>query len=257
MKITILCENTAGLDFKKVCSIYHSMKAEWGFSAFIETKDTNILFDVGHTDVFRHNAEKLGIDLDKTGFVVLSHRHWDHTGGIKFHNFQTKKKIILHPELLQKLPENESKKINNDFEIIKSEKSLEFSKGMYFLGEIPRINNFEKGEYQGDKMIDDSAIAIKTPKGAIVIAGCSHSGIVNICEYAKSVTGQKLFAVIGGFHLFENNEKAVEGAIQYFQKENPEFLYPMHCVDFPTLAKFHSVFGIEKLSTGDKVEFDD
>lgn len=227
-----------------------------GFSVFIETKDINILFDTGHTDVYRVNAKRLGIDLEKSNFVILSHRHWDHTGGIKFNDFKAKKKLIFHPGLLNALPENEAKKIKDDFEIVVSEKSLEFSEGIYFLGEIPRVNNFEKGEYKGDKIFEDSAIVFKTLKGMIVIAGCSHSGIVNICEYAKQVTDQKLYAVVGGFHLFEEDEKAVNGAIEYFKKEKPNFIYPMHCVDFPTLAKFHTVFGIKKLSTGDKIEFD-
>lgn len=250
MKVTILCENTAGRENNKICL------AEWGFSAFIETKDAKILFDTGHTEIYKHNAEKLGINLEKTDFVVLSHRHWDHTGGMRFHNFKAKKKLIFHSGLLKALPENKSKKIIDDFDIIISEKPLEFSEGVYFLGEIPRINNFEKGEFKGDKMLDDSALVFKTRHGAIVIAGCSHSGIANICEYAKRTTGQKLYAVIGGFHLFVEDQKAVNGAIEYFKKEKPKFIYPMHCVDFPTLAKFHSVFGIQKLSTGDKIEFD-
>lgn len=250
LKIIILCENAAGRKNNKICL------AEWGFSVFIETKGVNILFDTGHTIVYKKNAASLGIDLEKVDFVVLSHRHWDHTGGIQFHDFKAKKKLILHPGLLKILPENESKKIIDDFDIVASEKPLEFSKDIYFLGEIPRINNFEKGEFNGDKMFDDSAIVFKTRQGVIMIAGCSHSGIVNICEYAKLVTGQNLYAVIGGFHLFEEDEKAINGAIEYFKKEKPKFIYPMHCVDFPTLVKFHSVFGIKKLSTGDKIEFD-
>jgi 7,8-dihydropterin-6-yl-methyl-4-(beta-D-ribofuranosyl)aminobenzene 5'-phosphate synthase len=250
MKITLLCENSAGLKNFKVCL------AEWGFSAYVEVNGVNILFDTGHTEVYRHNAKGLGIDLNKIDFVALSHRHWDHTGGIQLHDFKTKKKLILHPGLLAALPESEAKKIKDDFDIIASKEPLEFSQGIYFLGQIPRVNDFEKGEYKGDKMLEDSAIAIKTPKGAIVIAGCSHSGIVNICEYAKQITGQKLYAVIGGFHLFEEDAAAVSGAIEYFKREKPEFLYPMHCVDFPTMARFYSVFGIKKLSAGDAVEFD-
>ncbi len=161
LKITILCENSAGLAGYKVCL------AEWGFSVFIEINGAKILFDAGHTKIYKHNAEKLGISLEKTDFVVLSHRHWDHTGGIRFHDFKAKKKIIFHPELLEKLSKDESKKIKDDFDIIASEKPLEFSKSAYFLGEIPRINNFEIEEYKGDKMLDDSAIAIKTKKARL------------------------------------------------------------------------------------------
>ena len=251
MKITFLCENTLGYEARRDCL------AEWGFSAFIQRKDASILFDAGHTDVYKRNAKALGVNLSDTDFVVLSHYHWDHTGGLRFHDFKTKKKLIIHPQILEKMPKEESDKIKGDFDLILQTKPLEFSKNVFYLGEIPRENDFEKGTFKGDKMLDDSALAIKTEKGLIVIAGCSHSGICNICEYAKKVIGQKLYAVIGGFHLFEDDQKAADGAIEYFKMEKPVFLYPMHCVDFSVLAKFYSAFGIKKLSTGDKLELED
>ena len=210
MKITILCENQSSYEGKENCL------AEWGFSAFIQTNEKNILFDTGHTGIYKHNAEQLNINLQDTHFIILSHFHWDHTGRIQHHNFKNRKKLIIHPEIMKKLPSNESDKIKSDFEIITSEKQLEFVDGVYYLGEIPRINDFEKGMYKNDKMLDDSAIAIKSKKGVIVISGCSHAGICNICEYAKEKTGQKLYAVLGGFHLFENDQKAVNGIIKPF-----------------------------------------
>ncbi len=250
MKITILCENFSSWKGRKTC------KAEWGFSVFIQTDNSNILFDTGHTDIYKHNAESLNINLENTNFVILSHYHWDHVGGLQHHDFKTKKKLIIHPEIIEKLPLKESQKIKLDFEIVTSKDAMEFVKGIYFLGEIPRINDFEKGMYKDEKMLDDSAIAVESENGVIVITGCSHSGICNICEYAKKITGKKLYAVIGGFHLFDNDQKAVNGTIEYFKAEKPKYLYPMHCVDFPTLARFHTIFGIEKLSTGDEIEID-
>lgn len=250
MKITLLCDSVVGYDGAKVCL------AEWGFSAFIQTKDVNLLFDTGHTDVYKKNAEQLGINLADTHFVLLSHFHWDHTGGLRFHNFKNKKKLVTHPEVFEKLPKDESEKIQNDFEIITSKEPLEFAKDMFYLGEIPRENEFEDGGFEDDKMLDDSAIVVKTSKGAILITGCSHSGICNICEYAKRVSGQNLHAVIGGFHLFEENQKEVDKTMDYFKAEKPEHLLPMHCVDFPTQAKFHANFGTKKYSTGDIIEIE-
>ena len=247
MKITILCENT---------SSEIGLLAEWGFSVFIQTKDVNILFDTGYSDVYKRNAKQLDIDLNSTDFIILSHHHNDHSRGLQFHNFKTKKKLIIHPQILEKLPPDESQKIKTDFEINSSTKPLEFAKNIFYLGEIPRRKDFEKGMYKDDKMLNDSAIAIKSDKGVIVISGCSHAGICNICEYAKEVTGQKLYAVIGGFHLSEDDKEVVAKTIDYFQTEKPELLYPMHCVDFPTLSKFHSIFGIKKVSTGDEIKFD-
>lgn len=248
MKITILCENTSS-DI--------GFLAEWGFSAFIQANDANILFDTGYSDVYKHNAEQLGIDLNDTNFIVLSHYHNDHSRGLQFHDFKTPKKLIIHPQIPEKLPSNEAKKIKKDFEIITTKKPLEFAKNIFYLGEIPRRNAFEKGMYKDDKMLDDSAIAIRSSKGAVVITGCSHAGICNICEYAKEITSQKLYAVIGGFHLFEDeNKETITKTIDYFQKEKPELLFPMHCIDFPTLSKFHSIFGIKKLSAGENIKLD-
>ncbi len=247
MKITVLCENQAGHKNAKSCL------AEWGLSLYLQTKDINLLFDAGHTDVYRHNAKRLKLDLNETDFIVLSHHHWDHVGGLQHHGFKAKKNLVVHPELIAKLPAKEARKIHNDFQIIASAEPLQLSRGVFYLGEIPRVNRFEKGLFKEKRMSDDSALAIKTRNGAVVITGCSHSGICNICQHAKQVTGQKLFAVIGGFHLFENDPKAVEGTIRYFKKERPKHIYPMHCIDLSTLARFYDELGIGKLSAGDNI----
>ncbi len=244
MEISILCENT---------SSNLGCLAEWGFSAFISFEGISVLFDTGYSDVYLHNAKKLNIDLEDVDFIVFSHFHSDHTRGLQFHNYQSKKKIICHPEVLEKLPQEETLVLQRDFELLPSQKTLEFATNMFYLGEIPRVTSFEKGELKNDKMRDDSAIAIKTDKGVVVISGCSHAGICNICEYAKQVTGLPLYAVIGGFHLFEHDQQAVESTLKYFQSEKPAHLFPMHCVDFPTLAKFHHLFDIKKHSAGDVI----
>lgn len=248
IKATILCENTAGYESARECL------SEWGLSIFLETADhTNILFDTGHTDVYMKNAAALNIDINDANFVVLSHHHWDHSGGLRFHPFQTKKKMVIHPQVLSKMPKDEAENIKNTFEIITTTTPIELTKNVYYLGEIPRLTHFETGMHKNDAMLDDSAIAIRSENGAIVITGCSHAGICNICEYAKHITGQKLYAVMGGFHLFENDQTAVEGTINYFKVEAPKYLYPMHCVDFPTLSKLHAAFNITKVSTGDSI----
>lgn len=227
--------------------------AEWGFSAFIEKDNIKILFDFGTSDVYVKNAEVLGIDLEKVDFLVLSHHHTDHIGGIHYHPFKTRKKLITHPDVLNKLPKKDAVKLEQDFELITSDKPLEFVPNCFYLGQIPRITDFENGNYEQDDMHDDSALAFKTEKGAIIVTGCSHAGIYNICEYTKKVTGQKLYAVIGGFHLFEYELNAFEETMKYFEKENVEMLLPMHCVEFSLLAKMQQKFGFKKYSSGDTI----
>jgi 7,8-dihydropterin-6-yl-methyl-4-(beta-D-ribofuranosyl)aminobenzene 5'-phosphate synthase len=248
MNISVLCENQAGHAGSR------SILSEWGLSLYIQTKDVNLLFDTGHTSVYWHNARQMGLNLNRAHFIALSHHHWDHVGGLQHHGFKAKKKLVVHPELIVRLSIKESRKIKKDFRVVASAEPLEFYRGIFYLGEIPRTNKYEKGLFKGERMPDDSAVAIKTKKGAVVITGCSHSGICNICEHAKQATGQKLYAVIGGLHLFENDPKAVKGTIRYFKKERPKHIYPMHCIDLPTLAGFYAEFGIKKLSAGDTIQ---
>ena len=134
---------------------------------------------------------------------------------------------------------------------------------VWFLGEIPRKNDFEArktpfyymedGQRHPDFLMDDTALAIRTDRGLAVVSGCSHAGICNICEYAREVTGEeRLHAVLGGFHLLEDSD-VLESTLDYFRKVRPDHLYPMHCTALPALARFYEAFGIEKLGAGDAV----
>ncbi len=248
MKITILSENSVYPEAAKKC------KAEWGLSAYLEFNGKKILFDTGASNLFQENAKNLKIDLEELDYIVLSHFHWDHSRGLQYLNFDQKKKLITHPEVPDKVEGIIAIIMKARFDLATQSAPIEFEKDVFFLGEIPRVTSFEKGRYKKDKMLDDTAIAVKTKKGTVVITGCSHSGICNICEQAKKVTNQPLYGVIGGFHLAEDKPEAVEGTIDYLKNENVQKIFPMHCVDFPTLCKFYQKFGIEKLGAGATLE---
>jgi ribonuclease BN (tRNA processing enzyme) len=94
-EITLLCENAVS-DMR--------WRAEWGFSAFIEAQGARGLVDTGFSDVWRFNADLAGIDLETTDFVALSHIHRDHTRGLLHHPFRSRKKLILHPRILEPAP---------------------------------------------------------------------------------------------------------------------------------------------------------
>lgn len=211
MKITVLTENCAGSGFL----------AEHGLCYLIEHEGEKILFDTGHTDIFIKNANILGVDIQKeVNTVILSHGHWDHGDGLQ--NIQHKT-LITHPEVFikrfrkkdnsnigLKLTKSE---IEQKFKLILKYEPYYISDKMIFLGQIPRLNDFEaKTTHFSDELgrpdfvIDDSAVAVIQNNGLIVITGCSHSGICNIIDYAIKVTGiNNVRTVIGGFHLKENN----------------------------------------------------
>lgn len=251
MKITILVENTTALINSKHCA------SEWGFSTFIETQQGKFLFDVGHSDIYWKNAQNLGIDLNVVDSIFLSHRHWDHVCGLRHHKFSSPKKLLTHPDTVKHAPVEIRDIIRNDFEYHSISGVKEFADGCFFLGEIPLMVPWEKGLHEGEHLKDDSALAFKIKNGAIVLTGCSHSGISNICEYAKKVTGQSLHAVVGGFHLVEDDVESINGTIQYFKSEKPRFICPMHCIDFPTSVQFYNELGITKFGAGDVLEFND
>lgn len=239
--------------------------AEWGFSAWISYNGTNILFDTGYSDVYCRNAAHAGIDLNTVDVIALSHFHRDHTRGLLFHPFKSRKILVTHPRVLTDTLKTKDegiiadytaiqKRLADDFDIQAHTSTYELAEGAFFLGEIPRVTSFEKGTFFEDPMPDDTALAFRTPKGAVVVSGCSHAGICNICEYAKVVTGQPLHAVIGGFHLLHSEEPPVEETIAYFQTQAPDILMPVHCVDFDIQTRFQNVFGYNRPGAGSLIE---
>ena len=248
MKISVLAENSVGRSHNRDCL------AEWGLSLFLDLGDRRILFDSGHKGTFLQNATAIGIDVDTSDYVVLSHHHWDHTGGLRFWEPSAKKPLVAHPQVIEKIPADQSKNLLEKFDVATTTTPLEFAPGVIFLGQVPRIANFEQGTYLDDPMLDDTAIAIKTDKGAIVVTGCSHAGVCNISQYAKDVTGQPLRGVIGGFHLLGATDALIDATVAYFKNEQIEFLYPMHCVDYVAMSEFYRNFGVKKYAAGDVFE---
>jgi len=254
MKLSVLTENTASANFT----------AEFGLSYFIEHDGTNILFDTGHTDVFLKNAKKLNIDIDKTDLIVLSHGHWDHGNGLRYLG---NKKLLCHPDAFKKRYRkiNQSnigldlsyEELNKKFELIVSSTPYYISENIIFLGEIPRLNDFESQttsfideNKEPDFVPDDSALAIVINNKLTVITGCSHSGICNIVEYAKETTGLKnVKTVMGGFHLKENDIQTKK-TIQYFKEQKIKNILPTHCTQLPALAAFYDEFKIKQVQTG-------
>nr|MDA3854120.1 MBL fold metallo-hydrolase [Bacteroidales bacterium] len=187
MKLTVLTENFAGGPYL----------AEHGLSYLIEHNGKKLLFDTGHSDVFLHNAELLGIDLQKeVDTVVLSHGHWDHGDGLQYLQDKT---LYAHPLVFMK----RYRRLNKTFLGLKMSKSeaikrfdlktsitpVEVKPDVFFLGEIPRLNDFEAQQTlfldasdKPDFILDDSALAIKCGNELIVVTACSHSGVCNIVD---------------------------------------------------------------------------
>jgi len=257
MKIYVLTDNHASKDFS----------AEWGLSLLIKHDYKNILFDFGNSDLFLKNAKKLGIDLSLVNYYILSHGHWDHGDGLAY--LKEKKKLICHPSAFIKRYRKTGAYIGLSFDIEEAKEKFELcltrepymiSENIIFLGNIPRITEFEsqktnfvKEDGSEDFVNDDSALAIKSEKGLIVISGCAHSGICNTIEYAREVSNvDRVYAVLGGFHLKGNDELTIK-TIKYLKKLNINILRPSHCTQFPALAEFYNTFNSEPFAAGAEI----
>lgn len=222
-----------------------------GFSAYIEVENNKILFDAGPSEKFIKNAEKLGVNLNLVDTIVLSHGHFDHGDGFKY--LDKKVDFIAHPNCTLKRwwKDDHShysgiqltkEELENRYKVHFTKEPYTINQNTYFLGEIRRnypvtLKKWVLEDGKNDEVLDDSGMVINTKEGIIVIAGCSHSGICNIIEQAKRVTGkQKVLAVIGGFHLQEiddNTNKVIE-----YIKNNVEEVVLAHCTSDKVCSKF-------------------
>ncbi len=247
-----------------------------GLSLLLEN-GKKILFDTGPEEVVLKNAKKMKKMLSNIDFIVLSHGHLDHADGLlNLIEAGIKPKTIVHPSAFVKryikigdeytgMPFTKFE-LEEELELIVSKEPYKIDESITFLGEIPRRNDFEARSVSGyyfdddrkrdDKILDDSALAIKTDKGLVIITGCSHSGICNIIDYAKSITNEeKIYSVIGGLHLTDVYENVLRKTIEYLKKEGIERFVPLHCVDEKALEQFgKDALKFEEAKAGDVIE---
>ncbi len=268
--ITILADNNTITD--------RYFLGEPALSILIEAEGKNILFDTGYSDVFIQNAAKCNKDLSKLDYIILSHGHNDHTGGLKylldyFKYKNHKPEIIACLDVFKQRYDNidgdfgcpvEKIQIESIFNIKYTKEPYFITDNIVFLGEIPRNNDFEAKQPVGllkesnvpDFVQDDSAVALKTGKGLVIITGCSHAGIVNICEHAKQVCkADKIFSIIGGLHLENVTQKQLESTAEYLKNLNLSSLYACHCTGFQAQCRLNSITNIKESGSGLEIKF--
>jgi 7,8-dihydropterin-6-yl-methyl-4-(beta-D-ribofuranosyl)aminobenzene 5'-phosphate synthase len=238
---------------------------------YLEDGEHRMLFDLGYSDAFIHNAEKMGIDLQGVDTIAFSHGHDDHTRGLQYLKDKidlAQIKVVAHPLCFQpKAFEGadvgapyDTLAMTEMCELTLTKAPVKLSDHITFLGEIPRLNDFEKprmhsqiqieGAWEPDALIDDTALVYESTEGLWIITGCSHSGICNIVTYAKQVCNtDRIAGIIGGFHLFEVNEQLLK-TIEFFENNKVAQLYPSHCVSFKAKAEIHAHHPIHEVGVG-------
>ena len=253
-KITVLVENTAGKS---------GVIAEHGLAYFIEAGDEKILFDTGQGMALEHNAKKLGIDLHNLDALILSHGHYDHTGGL---HLVSPKRVFAHPAVTEsKFSRNPNGKIhsvampNVDRQAllahpkwIRVEAPVELSNGICITGPVPRLTDFEDtgGAFfcdtdctVSDELLDDQALFFETSAGIVVVLGCAHSGVINTLRFIQTLTDHRpIHTVIGGMHLLHADENRMNRTVEELRLLNVQHLMPCHCTGLPAIARMWNEF---------------
>jgi len=211
----------------------------WGYSALVEYGGKRILFDAGgQYQAFADNVRKLKIDLKTLDFVVISHRHGDHTGGLAYVLEQNPHVKIYAPletgSLARRLAAAAKALLRNaagitpdlryfngqppanltidspwpgtKFTLI--DKSVEIAPGLFLVKTV--------SDSKGTLELNELSLAIRTPQGLAVIVGCSHPGIERILE-AASQYDRQLYTVVGGLHLVDKSDQQVSEVVSNFK----------------------------------------
>ncbi len=259
VRLTVIVENTAEGP---------GMLAEHGLAYWIEFGQQTVLFDSGQGVVLAGNAYKLELPLYEADAVVLSHGHYDHTGGLSEALRDNQRcAVFAHPAVLTAryakgkngavkeigIPYSAERAMRQRFDLwVKTEKPTTIVEGLTATGPIPRVTNFEDtgGPFfldrdfrQPDPIVDDQALFFETDGGTIVLLGCAHAGVINTLRYVRTLTDHRpIHAVLGGMHLVDASPQRLSRTIEEFRRLEVKCLGPAHCTGGAAVAALWNAF---------------
>jgi len=248
-----------------------ALQKDWGYAAFVEVGGKRILFDTGNNAaVLEKNATAKNVDLARLDFVVMSHRHGDHMGGMSY-------LLSVNPTVKIYAPKEGFGVYGADLPstFYRKDESLA-AEQRYYDGKPPDVMRFGSAWPQANITLVDKpmaitpgihlislvsdkpgtlelrelSMAIETPDGMVIVVGCSHTGIDNIVKAATSVH-PKIQLVVGGLHLVVASDREIESTITtLLDTYKVGYVAPGHCTGEPTFTALRKAFGERYLYAG-------
>ena len=248
-----------------------AMQKDWGYSAFIEYGGKRILFDAGNNaDILAQNAKAKGIDLSKLDFVVMSHRHGDHLGGLAY-------LLSVNPKVKIYAPKEGFGVYGADLpsSFYRKDESLP-PEQRYYDGKPPEVMRFGAAwpganfqlvdknteiapgihlialvsDKPGTLELRELSLAINGPDGLLIVVGCSHPGIDKIVETATAINS-RVHLIAGGFHLVVAKDPDIEKIVASLRDTyKVEYVAPGHCTGEPSFTALKKAFGDRYLYAG-------
>jgi len=261
LKITIVADN--------VVASGAGVLGEHGLALHVEADGQAFLFDTGQSGIAIGNAARLGVNLGAVETVVLSHGHYDHTGGLAvFTNAFGPHRIVAHPGVFESkyatCKETEPRRIGCPVSteyLARRGAALhleagpqELGPGLMTTGAIAQTTDFEHipsslavrtaEGFRPDQFEDEQAIVVTTDQGLVVVVGCSHRGVVNTLQCAQQLTGEeRVLALIGGTHLVAASEDQLDGTVDELRRLDVEHIVACHCTGFKASVRLANEFG--------------
>ncbi len=250
--------------------------AEHGLSVYIKTGDKNILFDTGASDMFARNASLIGIDLAEADMCVISHGHYDHTGGVPaFCRLNGKAPVFVHKNAFKKTYELQNGSLKSETTGIRwTDKEYEqllprliFTKGVLKVsndivisGTIPDMAGclptelfYEKsadGSLVPDNMDHEQFLIIRDrdesgkSNGLYIFSGCSHKGVIPVLRYAKEIfPDEKIKCLVAGMHLYSASAEDRKRVVTEVLNEHIEKVIPVHCTGIDAICELRAAMG--------------
>jgi 7,8-dihydropterin-6-yl-methyl-4-(beta-D-ribofuranosyl)aminobenzene 5'-phosphate synthase len=213
-----------------------SLKMAWGFSALVTGLEKTILFDTGSDGtLLLENMAKLQIDPGRIDLVVLSHLHGDHAGGLTG-LLQANPRVQVY--LPESFPERFKAAVRGyGVAIVEIGGPREICKDVYTTGVLGR-------------RVKEQALIVRTQRGLVVLTGCAHPGIAQILKKVRSLYGETILLVLGGFHLEWVTRGKVETIISSFRSCDIRYVAPTHCSSDKARQLFQQSYGPGYIDTG-------